>query len=39
MHVVLLYDVIHLVGKNNTSTVDDRKKLYKDVYRITRKNA
>jgi len=37
--VVLLYDVIHLVGKNNTSTVDDRKKLYKDVYRITRKNA
>jgi len=37
--VVLLYDVIHLVGKNNTSTVDDRKKLYKDIYRITRKNA
>ncbi len=37
--VVLLYDVIHLVGKNNTSTVDDRKKLYKDVYRLTRKNA
>ena len=37
--VVLLYDVIHLVGKNNTSTVDDRKKLYKYVYRLTRKNA
>ena len=36
---VLLYDVIHLVGKNNTSTVDDRKKLYKDIYRITIKNA
>jgi len=39
INVVLLYDVIHLVGKNNTSTVDDRKKLYKGVYRITRKNA
>ena len=39
INAVLLYDVIHLVGKNNTSTVDDRKKLYKDIYRITRKNA
>ena len=34
---VLLYDVIHLVGKNDSSNKGDRKKLYKEVYRITKK--
>jgi len=37
--VILLYDVIHLVGKNDSSTIDDRRKLYKAVYIVTRKNA
>ncbi len=35
---VLLYDVIHLVGKENTSNKKDRKKLYKEVHRITKKH-
>ena len=34
---VLLYDVIHLVGKNDSSNKEDRKKLYKEVYRITKR--
>ena len=34
---VLLYDVIHLVGKNDSSSKEDRKELYKEVYRITKK--
>ena len=37
--VVLLYDVIHLVGKNDSSKVNDRMKLYKEVYRIAKDNA
>ena len=37
--VVLLYDVIHLVGKNDSSTIGDRKKLYKEVYKIAKNNA
>jgi ubiquinone/menaquinone biosynthesis C-methylase UbiE len=36
---ILCYDVIHLVGKNNKSTVKDRMKLYKIIKRIARKNA
>ena len=35
---VLLYDVIHLVGKNDSSNKGDRKKLYKEAYRITKKH-
>jgi len=35
---VLLYDVIHLVGKNDSSNKEDRKKLYKKAYRITKKH-
>ncbi len=38
MDVVLLYDVIHLVGKDNSSTYNDRKILYKEVYRLTKPN-
>ena len=37
--VVLLYDVIHLVGKNDSSTMIHRKKLYEEVYRIAKNNA
>jgi len=37
--VVLCYDVIHLVGKKNSSTVKDRMKLYKIIRRIAKKNA
>ncbi len=37
--VVLCYDVIHLVGKNDSSTVRDRMKLYEIIRRIARKNA
>ena len=33
---VLLYDVIHLVGKNDSSNKEDRKKLYKEASRITK---
>jgi len=33
---VLLYDVIHLVGKNDSSTVIDRKKLYEEIYRVAK---
>ena len=36
--VVLLYDVIHLVGKEDSSTINDRKRLYKEVYRVTKLN-
>jgi len=36
---VLLYDVIHLVGKNDSSNINDRKKLYKEIYRISKQNA
>ena len=36
--IVLLYDIIHLVGKNDSSTLKDRKKLYKEVYRISKQN-
>ena len=36
---VLLYDVIHLVGENDSSKVNDRMKLYKEVYRIAKDNA
>ena len=36
---VLLYDVVHLVGKNDSSTVNDRMILYKEVYRIAKNNA
>ena len=34
---VLLYDVIHLVGKNDSSSKEDRKELYIEVYRIIKK--
>ena len=37
--VVLCYDVIHLVGKNESSTVKDRMKLYQTIKRIARENA
>jgi cyclopropane fatty-acyl-phospholipid synthase-like methyltransferase len=37
--VVLCYDIIHLVGKNDSSTVRDRIKLYEIVRRIARKGA
>jgi len=37
--VVLLYDIIHLVGKNDSSTLKDRNKLYKEIYRISKQNA
>ncbi|RKY42521.1 MAG: hypothetical protein DRP85_02595 [Candidatus Makaraimicrobium thalassicum] len=37
--VVLFYDVIHLVGKNNRSTVKDRMKLYEAMRRITKEDA
>ncbi len=36
---ILLYDVIHLVGKNDSSTMRDRKNLYEEVYRIAKNNA
>ncbi|MBN2030221.1 class I SAM-dependent methyltransferase [bacterium] len=35
---VLLYDVIHLVGKENTSNKKNRKKLYNEVHRTTKKH-
>ncbi|MCK4688715.1 MAG: class I SAM-dependent methyltransferase [Candidatus Marinimicrobia bacterium] len=31
---VLLYDIIHLVGKDDSSTLKDRKKLYKEAHRL-----
>jgi len=37
--VVLCYDIIHLVGKNDSSTVEDRMKLYEIIKRIAKKNA
>ncbi|MFZ2071011.1 MAG: class I SAM-dependent methyltransferase [Halobacteriota archaeon] len=37
--VVLCYDVIHLVGKNESSTVKDRMKLYGTIRRIAKGNA
>jgi len=36
---VLLFDVIHLVGKSDSSTKRDRKKLYEEVYRVSKNNA
>jgi len=36
---VLLYDVIHLVGKNDSSTIGDRERLYEELYRIAKNNA
>ncbi len=32
--IVLLYDIIHLVGENDSSALKDRKKLYKEIYRV-----
>ena len=37
--IILLYDVIHLVGKNDSSNLKDRKKLYEEVFRIAKPNA
>jgi ubiquinone/menaquinone biosynthesis C-methylase UbiE len=37
--VVLCYDIIHLVGKNDSSAVEDRMKLYEIIKRIAKKNA
>lgn len=37
MDVVLLYDVIHLVGRGKSSTKKDRINLYREVYRKTKK--
>ncbi len=37
--VVLLYDIIHLVGKNDSSTSKDRKKLYGEIYKLIKPNA
>jgi len=37
--VVLCYDVIHLVGKNDSSTAKDRMRLYEIIRRVTRQNA
>jgi cyclopropane fatty-acyl-phospholipid synthase-like methyltransferase len=37
--VVLCYDIIHLVGKEDSSTAKDRKNLYEIIRRIARKNA
>jgi len=31
---ILLYDIIHLVGKDDSSTLKDRKKLYKEAHRL-----
>ena len=39
INAVLLYDVIHLVGKNNSSTARDRKKLYEEIHRVTKDDA
>ena len=36
---VLLYDVIHLVGENDSSTARDRKKLYEEIYRVAKDDA
>ncbi len=36
---VLLYDVIHLVGKNDSSTGKDRESLYREMHRVAGKNA
>ncbi|MFO7891034.1 MAG: class I SAM-dependent methyltransferase [bacterium] len=35
---VLLYDVIHLVGKKNSSKKADREKLYNEIYRIAKED-
>jgi len=37
--VILLYDIIHLIGKDDSSTLKDRKKLYQEVYRVAKKDA
>jgi hypothetical protein len=36
---VLLYDVIHLVGENDSSGINDRKKLYGEVSKIAKNDA
>ncbi len=37
--VVLCYDVIHLVGEKDSSTVKDRMNLYEIIWKIARKNS
>ena len=37
--VVLFYDVIHLVGKNNRSTIKDRMNVYRSIRRIAKEDA
>jgi cyclopropane fatty-acyl-phospholipid synthase-like methyltransferase len=37
--VVLCYDVLHLVGKDDRSTVKDRMNLYEIIWKISRKNS
>jgi len=37
--IILLYDIIHLVGKNDSSNLKDRKRLYKEIFRISKQNA
>ncbi|MBA7703095.1 2-methoxy-6-polyprenyl-1,4-benzoquinol methylase [subsurface metagenome] len=39
VNVVLCYDIIHLVGKNDSSTVKDRMELYGAIRRVTKENA
>lgn len=36
---VLCYDVIHLVGKNDSSTIKDRVKLYRTIRKIVKQSA
>jgi ubiquinone/menaquinone biosynthesis C-methylase UbiE len=36
---VLCYDVLHLAGKKNSSTVKDRMKLYEIIRKVAKKNA
>jgi len=36
---VLCYDVMHLVGKNDSSTTKDRTKLYRTIKKIVKQNA
>lgn len=38
MDVVLLFDVIHLVGENDSSKKADRIKLYGEIYRVAKKD-
>jgi len=36
---VLCYDILHLVGKNDSSTIKDRLRLYEIINKIAKKNA